>query len=143
MFRDCYNTLNKIILRPKMNILEYLRNIVIPSVRASESGWQPSGVSGDANVLVQKTLDLILIVVVVAAVIFIMFAGIQYVTSQGDAGKAKTAMSGITNAIIGLVVAFAAYALVQLVMTNIIGKNIQPIPASTPVGQLIEIVRNS
>jgi len=56
---------------------------------------------------------------VVAAVIFMMFAGIQYVTSQGDAAKAKTAMSSITNAIIGLVVAFAAYALVQMVMSAI------------------------
>jgi len=126
-----------------MNVFEYLLNIVIPSVKAAETGgWQPSGVSGDANELIQRTLDLILIVVVVAAVIFIMFAGIQYVSSQGDAGKAKTAMSSITNAIIGLVVAFAAHALVQLVMTNIIKKDIQPIPTGTAT-QVIAVVRGA
>jgi len=110
-----------------MNIIEFVTNVVVPPVQAA--GWQPSGVSGDANELIRRTLDLILIIVVVAAVVFIMFAGIQYVTSQGDAGKAKTAMASITNAIIGLVVAFAAYALIQLVMGQIVGKNIGEIPS--------------
>ena len=48
-----------------------------------------------------------------------MFSGLQYVTSQGDAQKAKNAMSSITNAIIGLIVAFAAYALIQLIMNQL------------------------
>jgi TRAP-type C4-dicarboxylate transport system permease small subunit len=114
-----------------MNVVEFVKNVVIPPVFAAEEGnsWQPSGVTGDANALIRRTLDLILIIVVVAAVIFIMFAGIQYVTSQGDASKAKTAMSSITNAIIGLVVAFAAYALIQLVMGQIVGKEIGTIPS--------------
>lgn len=99
-----------------MQISEYLREVVIPSVNAAN--WY-EGVTPSAGELIKKTLNLILLVVVVAAVIFIMFAGMQYVTSQGDPTKAKGAMAGITNAIIGLIVTFAAYAIVQLVMTQL------------------------
>lgn len=58
-----------------------------------------------------------------------MVAGVQYISSQGDANKAKTAMSSITNAIIGLVVAFAAYALVSLVLNTL---NVDPTLEDVP-----------
>ena len=111
-----------------MQLLEYLRAILIPSVQAVNWIDESKGV-GDANDLIRRIINIILIIVVVAAVIYIMFAGIQYVTSQGDATKAKTAMSSITNAIIGLIVAFAAYALVTLVM-NQIGVTPEDLPTS-------------
>lgn len=98
--------------------LETVKNVLIPAVKA-QANWIPDQGVKDGNDLVKQVLNLILIIVVVAAVVFIMFSGLQYVTSQGDATKAKTAMSGITNAIIGLVVAFAAYALVQVVMSQL------------------------
>lgn len=111
-------------------VVGYVKDIIIPAVHAQD--WAPDGASGDANALIKQILNLILIVVVVAAVVFIMFAGLQYVTSQGDATKAKNAMSGITNALIGLIVAFAAYALVQLVMSqlNLGGGTIKPLPTA-------------
>lgn len=99
-------------------IVSYVKDVVIPVVRAADTDWGPK-TTVEANTLVKQTLNLILLVVVVAAVVFIMFAGMQYVTSQGDATKAKNAMAGITNAIIGLIVAFAAYAVVQLVMSQL------------------------
>lgn len=108
-----------------MNVLEFAKEVLIPSVHAAE--WNPSTGVTDANDLVKKILNLILIVVVVAAVIYIMFAGIQYVTSQGDAAKAKQAMGSITNAIIGLIVTFAAYALIQLVVVQI-GGTVKDLP---------------
>jgi hypothetical protein len=111
-------------------VVGYVKDIIIPAVYAQD--WAPDGTQGDANALIKQILNLILIVVVVAAVVFIMFAGLQYVTSLGDATKAKNAMSGITNAIIGLIVAFAAYALVQLVMSqlNLGGGTIKPLPTA-------------
>ncbi len=105
-------------MQQMINPIEYIKDIVIPSVQASS--WAPdTGVTGNANDLVKKILDTILIVVVIAAVVYIMFAGLQYVTSQGDAQKAKTAMSSITNAIVGLLVAFAAYFLVSFILRQL------------------------
>jgi len=99
------------------SIVEYIKDVAIPAVKAN---WAPpGGIGNDPNVLVKNILNTILIIVVIAAVVYIMFAGLQYVTSQGDAIKAKTAMGSITNAIIGLIVAFAAYVLVQLVMNQL------------------------
>lgn len=108
-----------------VSLFEFIREIVIPSVKAN---WAPPGIGNDPNTLIKSILNTILIIVVISAVIYIMFAGLQYVSSQGDAAKAKTAMGGITNAIIGLIVAFAAYVLVQLIMTQLGLGTIQNLP---------------
>lgn len=46
------------------------------------------------------------------AVIYLIWSGIQYITSQGDAAKATKARSGIINAIIGVIIIFAAYYII-------------------------------
>ncbi|KKQ24913.1 MAG: seg [Microgenomates group bacterium GW2011_GWC1_37_12b] len=63
---------------------------------------------------------LVVIALVVAALIFffmLIFGGIKYITSGGDKGKAESARGMITAALIGLVIVFAAWAIVQLVQT--------------------------
>lgn len=87
----------------------------IPSVAAS--AWAPSALpSSDLNAVIQGLLNMILFIIVIAAVVFISLAGLKYISSQGDAGKAKEAQAAITNAVIGLVVAFAAYFIVIFVL---------------------------
>jgi amino acid transporter len=112
-----------------MTLIEMVRDVVFPTVKAAFSGWYPSDKGpSDPNALVKGIINTLLIVVVVAAVVYIMFAGIQYVSASGDATKAKTAMASITNALIGLIVAFAAYVLVSLVMSQVFNTDIQNIP---------------
>jgi hypothetical protein len=111
-----------------MTFIEIIKDIAIPAVKAD---WAGETVVTDPNALVKGVINTMLIVVVVAAVVYIMMAGIQYVGASGDATKAKTAMAAITNAIIGLIVAFAAYVLVTVVMSNVIGRNIVDIPTPT------------
>lgn len=87
---------------------------MIPSVAA---GWAPSALpSNDLNSVIQGLLNMILFIIVIAAVVYISLAGLKYISSQGDAGKAKEAQAAITNAVIGLVVAFAAYFIVIFVL---------------------------
>jgi hypothetical protein len=50
----------------------------------------------------------------VAAVIFIIWNGIRYITAGGDTEKAKSARTGIINAVIGIVVVIAAYAIISI-----------------------------
>ena len=47
------------------------------------------------------------------AVIYLIYAGVQYITSGGSPDKAKAARAGIINAIIGIVVIVASYAIIR------------------------------
>lgn len=61
---------------------------------------------------------LIAFVMIVAALIFffmLVLGGIKYITSGGDKGQTEAARGQITAALIGLVIVFAAWAIVNLV----------------------------
>ena len=55
----------------------------------------------------------------ILSVIMLIFGGIKYATSGGDANKVTSAKNTIMYAIIGLVVAFFAWAIVNWVITSI------------------------
>ena len=69
--------------------------------------------------LVEKIINLLLMVIGIIAVIMIIIGGIRYTTSGGDAGQTKMAKDTILYAIVGLVVAIMSYALVNWVIGNI------------------------
>lgn len=76
---------------------------------------------------------LIVLVLVVAALVFffmLVLGGIRYITSGGDKGSTESARSQITAALIGLVIVFSAWAIVNLVNlffgVNILNLTIQP-----------------
>lgn len=54
-------------------------------------------------------------------VIVIIIGGVNYMTSSGDAGKVKKAKDTILYGVIGLVVCVLAFAIVNFVISNIIG----------------------
>ena len=58
----------------------------------------------------------VLIIAGIVAVGFIIFAGIRYVTSGGDAEKVKKAKNTLLYAIIGLLIAALALVIVNLVL---------------------------
>lgn len=88
--------------------------------------WNPTAGTqeNDLNRLIQRGLNTALIIAGVLAVAYLIYSGIRYIMSGGDASKAKEAQQGITNAIIGLVVALVAFVVVQFVF-QAIGANIQ------------------
>lgn len=53
------------------------------------------------------------------AVLAIIFGGVRYVTSTGDAARVKQAKDTILYGIIGLVVSILAFAIVQFVIQNL------------------------
>ena len=55
------------------------------------------------------------------AVVVIIYGGFQYTTSAGDAAKVKKAKDTIMYGVIGLVVALLAFAIVNFILTDIIG----------------------
>ncbi|MFZ2275639.1 MAG: pilin [Candidatus Nanogingivalis sp.] len=87
------------------------------------------GSAGDSSVCDKSSINLkttarniintLLWVVGVAAVIMIIYGGIQYVISAGDSGKVGKAKNTILYAVIGLVVAVMSYAIVNFVVSNL------------------------
>jgi TRAP-type C4-dicarboxylate transport system permease small subunit len=58
------------------------------------------------------------LVVVVAAVVFffiLVIGGIKWIASGGDKAKTESARAQITSALVGLVIVFAAWAIVALI----------------------------
>lgn len=53
------------------------------------------------------------------AVIVIIFGGIRYITSTGDATRVKQAKDTILFGVIGLVIAILAYAIVKFIVANL------------------------
>lgn len=51
----------------------------------------------------------------------IMWGGVQYMFAQGDTTKVKSATQTLQNAILGLLVVAASYAIAQFVLTTISG----------------------
>lgn len=64
-------------------------------------------------------------IVIVIAVVFLIYAGFQYITSGGDTKKIEGARAMIVNVVIGLVIAIAAIGLVNVV-GNILGWGVPP-----------------
>ena len=80
---------------------------------------------GSGNSLQQTIINIINAVVGVLAlvcVVVIIIGGVNYMTSAGDPGKVKKAKDTILYGVIGLVVCVLAFAIVNFVIVNIIGK---------------------
>lgn len=63
----------------------------------------------------------LLLFIAILALIAIIIGGYQYITSGGNAEATAKAKSTITWAIIGLVVAFASYVIINFITTTMTG----------------------
>ncbi|MBR2855524.1 hypothetical protein IKE99_01105 [Candidatus Saccharibacteria bacterium] len=78
----------------------------------------PADLFGDTGVFKQVT-NTILYIVGVIAVIMLIIGGIRYVVSGGDSKKVTDAKNTVLYAIIGLVICFFSYAIVNFVITSL------------------------
>ena len=76
----------------------------------------PADLFGDTGVFKQVT-NVILYIVGIIAVIMLIIGGIKYVVSGGDSKKVTDANNTVLYAIIGLVIAFLAFAIVNFVIS--------------------------
>ena len=72
-----------------------------------------------SDVLIKTIINVLLFIVGTVSVIVIIFGGILYATSAGDSGNVTKAKNTILYAIVGLVVSFLAYAIVNWVVFRI------------------------
>ena len=76
----------------------------------------PENLFGNAGVFKQVT-NTVLYIVGIIAVIMLIIGGIKYVVSGGDSKKVTDAKNTILYAIIGLIIAFLAFAIVNFVIS--------------------------
>jgi len=83
---------------------------------ASNSAYcTPPPLSGPEEIITKIT-NIVLFITGIAAVIAIIFGGIQYILSDGDSAKINAAKNTILYAVIGLVVALLAKVIVSFVV---------------------------
>lgn len=94
--------------------MKYL-SLVLPGLGQVETPPNiPNGINAPANTI-NAFLALFMIIVIVAAVIFIAYGGILWITSQGDKQKIDRARRTITYSIIGLIIMLLAFFIVQAI----------------------------
>jgi hypothetical protein len=83
------------------------------------------GNSCDTNLqvstLLTRVADILTYLVGAISIIMIIYGGLRYVISRGDASQIKAAKDTIVYAVAGVVVAIVAYAIIKFV-TSTIGK---------------------
>ena len=75
----------------------------------------PTNLFGQGSVF-NIVINVMLFIVGLLSVVMIIYAGIRYVMSRGDAGQVKDAKNTIMYAVIGLVISIFAYAIVNWVI---------------------------
>jgi hypothetical protein len=64
-------------------------------------------------IIIANIIEILLSIIAALAVVFVIYAGIQYITSSGDPGKTASAKATLTNAAVGVILSSAAYLLVD------------------------------
>lgn len=75
----------------------------------------PTGGISKLSEIISAALTLLLIFVIVLALFVIIYSGIQWIISGGDKQKVEQARGRLTFAIIGLLVAFFSFLIVNFI----------------------------
>lgn len=85
----------------------------------------PSGgleAGGAGQKLVQLGIDLIFTIGIILAIVFLIVAGIQWITSGGDKQKVQAARNRLIYSIIGLIVIAGAFFIISTII-SLLGGN--------------------
>lgn len=77
--------------------------------------------NGDLLTVLGRLLQQILLIIGILAFFYLLYAGINYVTSGGDPAKAKTSMGTIVNVAIGIIIIAVSYLLLRFVIDRTSG----------------------
>ena len=98
-----------------------MRNVI---VNLSPPGQFNNLTTIDFGDLVGMAINFLLIIAVIAFFFIIVTGGIGWITSGGDRGKIQAAQSQVTSGLIGLVIVFAAWAILSII-ENFFGVNLR------------------
>lgn len=106
------------------NLLTTLALSIQEGAEAARADGMPADLIG-ADGVINKFTNIALYVIGFIAVAMLIWGGLRYIISGGDSKKVTDAKNTILYALLGLVIAFFAYAIVNFVL-NAIGANSLP-----------------
>lgn len=89
-------------------------------LNAVNTGEGPTNLTGDGGVFL-TVVNVMLFIIGAIAVIMLIYGGIRYTTSGGNANNVTAAKNTIIYAVIGLIVAIFAFAIVNWVVSEASG----------------------
>lgn len=92
-------------------------------VNAAQGDGQPTTLFGGGSI-VTTVINIMLFVVGALSVIMIIIGGLRYVLSGGNASNVTAAKNTILYALVGLIVAFVAFAAVNFVLGLLTGTSV-------------------
>ena len=96
---------------------------VVPTIQNGADCAAPTGQEGSTlfggDSIFTKIVNILLFIIGAIAVIMLIIGGIRYTVSAGNETEIKNAKNTILYAIIGIVIAFLAYAVVNWVLTSL------------------------
>lgn len=75
------------------------------------------GYASDIGAIISSMLNLVMLIAAILVFMYLIWGGIEWITSGGDKPKTENARNKITAAIVGLIVLAASYALLQLALS--------------------------
>jgi hypothetical protein len=76
----------------------------------------PTGFATDVGTLINAVLSFVMVIAALLVFLYLIWGGIQWITSGGDKGKTEDARNKITAAILGLIVLAASYAVLLIAL---------------------------
>ena len=74
------------------------------------------GYATNFGTMFSSILNVVMLIAAILVFAYMIWGGVEWITSGGDKGKAESARNKLTAAIIGLVIIAASYAVVTLVV---------------------------
>jgi hypothetical protein len=103
----------------------------------------PNGFAQDIGSVVNFSLQAIMIVCIILVFVFLIWGGLEWITSGGEKTKTESARNKIVSAIVGLIVVASSYAVFVLILhlfgfsdLNDVFNHVNPINSATPSGQV-------
>lgn len=87
----------------------------------------------NVNTLIRNIVNTLLFIVGAISVVMLIYGGLRYSASAGNPNAVTSAKNTIMYAIVGLVVAFAAFAIVNWVMDQLVVSNTEETAESSQV----------
>jgi len=102
--------------------MEKLIALSINGVQINGAGGVPTGGEGATlNKILSTGVTLVMIAAVIICVFFIIIGGFTWIMSGGDKQKLDQARKRITFALIGLVVVFLAFSIINIISSIFLG----------------------
>lgn len=105
----------------------------------------PTGYASDIGGYINSVLTLVILIAALLVFGYLIWGGIQWITSGGDKGKIESARNRIFAAVIGIIILAASFAVAQLVIRflgfdslNDVFYNLQPLGSPNSAVQIMD-----